>query len=96
MSAQCEVYLIEQELTEYEEAAPEALLAATDEPEAADATLEETFVEAGGQLLELPGHQYAIVTTTADESDVEATTEVPDVAHETHIAVVQDASHLLV
>ncbi|KAH6923955.1 hypothetical protein HPB50_010091 [Hyalomma asiaticum] len=93
MSAQCEVYLIEQELTEYEETAPEGLLAA----EPADRALEETFVEADGQLLGLPGHQYAIVTTAGDEADVEATSEVPDVAHETHIAVVQeDASHLLV
>ncbi|KAL1425656.1 hypothetical protein MTO96_019077 [Rhipicephalus appendiculatus] len=96
MSAQCEVYLIEQELTEYEETAPECLLATADESEPTDETLEETYVEAEAQLLELPGHQYAIVTTTADEADVEATAEVPDVGQETHIAVVQDASHLLV
>lgn len=95
MSAQCEVYLIEQELTEYEETAPECLLTTADESEPTDETLEETYVEAEAQLLELPGQQYAIVTTTADEADVEATAEVPDVAHETHIAVVQDASHLL-
>ncbi|XP_077494081.1 uncharacterized protein LOC144104775 [Amblyomma americanum] len=55
MSAQCEVYLIEQELTEYEEATPETLLGPTDDPEACEGTLEETLVEADGQLMEASG-----------------------------------------
>lgn len=93
MSAQCEVYLIEQELTEYEETATECLLGTAEESEPTEETLEETYAEEEAQLLELPGNQYAAVTTAADET--EATAEVPDAGHKTHIAEVQDASHLL-
>lgn len=55
MSAQCEVYLIEQELTEYEEAVPEILLGPTDDPEPGEGALEETLVEADGHLVDPSG-----------------------------------------
>ncbi|XP_077530419.1 uncharacterized protein LOC144142640 [Haemaphysalis longicornis] len=94
LSAQCEVYLIEQELTEYEETAPENLLPTVEEQEeSADVTLEETLVDANGQLLELPGHQYTVMTTSTGEVTI---AEVSEEAQETDITMVQDTGEELI